>query len=177
MGQYNIALSMPGGFQSIADAKAHRNVISKLQQYRDLANETAEDMRGIDRAEIGATPSDLYTDLAAGKGHVIILSQPEGKPVLGAELSYNVNDNSTTNLVMDFGDSKLSHYGSTYRLEEGEGKEKVTTYFRFNESDKTPNVAIYDPESDKPRIFGEADPDKLTRGVIQRGTPDFIILG
>jgi hypothetical protein len=175
MGQYDIPLSMSGGFQSLADAKAHRNVMSKLLDNRNLATETADDMREIDAVELGSTPSDLYKDLAAGKGHVIILSQPEGRPVLGAELNYNPADGSTKSMVMDFGDSKLTQYGSTYKLDEGEGKEQVTTYFKFD--DNRGVVSVLDPDAEVPRIFGEADPDKLTKGVLQPGVPTIIILG
>lgn len=175
MGQFDIPLSMAGGFSSLADAKAHRNVTSKLLQHRDLAAETAEDMRSIDAVEIGSTPSDLYKDLAPGKGKVIILSQPEGKPLLGAELDYNPADGSTRNMVMDFGDSKLTQFGGTYRLDEGQGQDQVTTYFKFDTNRNV--VSVLDPESDVPRVFGEADPNKLTKGVIQPGVPNIIILG
>ena len=175
MGQFDIPLSMAGGFSSLADAKAHRNVTSKLLQHRDLAAETAEDMRSIDAVEIGSTPSDLYKDLAPGQGKVIILSQPEGQPLLGAELDYNPADGSTRNMVMDFGDSKLTQFGGTYRLDEGQGQEKVTTYFKFDQNRNV--VSVLDPESDVPRVFGDADPHKLTKGVIQPGVPNIIILG
>lgn len=175
MGQFDIPLSMAGGFTSLADAKAHRNITQKFIQNRDLAAETASDMREIDEVEIGSTPSDLYKDLAAGKGKVIFLSQPEGSPVLGAELDYNPTDNSTKSLVMDLGDHKLTQYGNTYRLDEGEGKETVTTYFKFDE--RRGVVSVLDPNNDVPRVFGDADPNKLTKGVIQPGAPTIIILG
>lgn len=174
MGQFDVPLSMAGGFSSLADAKAHRNITSKLQQHRELATETANDMREIDEVEIGSTPSDLYKDLAAGAGKVILLSQPEGSPLLGAELSYDPADNSTKHLVMELSDSKLTQYGSTYRLDEGQGKDEVTTYFRFD--DNRGVVSILDPDSEVPRVFGDADPNKLTKGVLQPGVPNIIIL-
>lgn len=169
MGQFDIPLSMPGGFKSLADAKAHRNVVSKLTENRDLAVETAGDMREIDEVDISSTPSDLYKDLAAGKGHVILLSQPEGSPLLGAELNYNPADESTRQLVMDLDSSKLTQVGSTFKIEEGAGPAKTTTYFKFD--DKRGVVSVLDTEHDVPAIFGEANPQTIIGGTLQGGIP------
>lgn len=174
MGQFDIPLSVAGGFSSLADAKAHRNITQKLIQNRDLAAETASEMRALDEVEIGSTASELGKDLAAGKGKVIILNQTEGKPLVGAELSYNPADNSTKNLILDLDDHQLTQYGSTYRLDEGQGEDGVTTYFKFDE--RRGVVSVLDPDSDVPRIFGDANPDNLTKGVIQPGVPTIIIL-
>jgi hypothetical protein len=165
MASYDVAIARTGGFTSLAEAKAHRSVIGKLSQQVDLAKSVANDCREVDQVDVGKTGTELYKDLAAGKGHVIMLSQPEGSPLLGAELNYNPADGTTRSLVVDMGDSKLTQQGSSFKLEEN----GVTTYFRKDEQRGV--FTIMDGEADVPRIFGDADPAKLTAGTIQLNQP------
>jgi len=164
MAQYDISIARNGGFSSLADAKAHRTIVGKLQQQVDLSRSVASDLREADRVEVGKTGSELYQDLAPGKGHVIMLSQPEGQPLMGAELRYN-DDGSTRSLALDLGESKLTQQGGTYKLEE----QGATTFFRLDEQRGV--FSVMDAEAEVPRIFGQADPNKLVAGTIQLGQP------
>jgi len=164
MAQYDISIARQGGFSSLADAKAHRSLIGKLQSQVELAREVANDLRSEDQVDIGKVGSELYQDLAPGKGHVIMLSQPEGQPLLGAELHYQ-EDGTTRSLVVDMEEAKLTQQGSTFKLEENE----VTTYFRLDEQRGV--FSVLDAEAEVPRIFGDADPAKLTAGTLQLGQP------
>ncbi len=164
MASYDVAIARTG-FTSLSEAMAHRNVIGKLNQQVDLAQSVASDCREIDQVDVGKVSSELYKDLAAGKGHVIMLSQPEGAPVYGAELNYNPADGTTRSLVVEMGDNKLTQQGSTYKLEEN----GITTYFRKDEQRGV--FTIMDGEADVPRIFGKADAAKLTAGTIQLNQP------
>lgn len=168
MASYDVAISRNGGFSSLADAKAHRSVIGKLNHQVELAKSVANDCREADQADISSTGSELYKDLAPGTGHVIMLSQPEGSPLMGAELEYNPADGTTKSLVVDMGESKLTQRGQTYKLEEN----GVTTYFRQDE--KRGVFTIMDADAEVPRIFGQADPTKLTAGTIQLNQPILI---
>ncbi len=165
MAQYDIPISMQGGFRSLNDAKAHRSVVGKLQQNVEISKSVAADLKGEDKVEIGKVSSNLYEDLAPGEGHVIMLSQPEGAPLMGAELTYNPQDGATRRLELDLGSSKLVQQGSTYKLQEGD----VTTYFKLDEQRGV--FTVLDADSEVPRIFGEADPNKLTGGTLQLGAP------
>lgn len=165
MASYDVAIARTGGFTSLAEAKAHRSVVGKLSRQVELAKSVASDCREIDQVDVGKVGTELYKDLAAGKGHVIMLSQPEGSPLLGAELTYNPADGSIRSLVVDMGESKLTQQGSTFKLEE----KGVTTYFRQDEQRGV--FTIMDAEKDVPRIFGDADPQKLTAGTIQLNQP------
>lgn len=160
MASYDVAIARTGGFTSLAEAKAHRSVVGKLSQQVELAKSVASDCREIDQVDVGKVGTELYKDLAAGKGHVIMLSQPEGSPLFGAELTYNPADGSIRSLVVDMGESKLTQQGSTFKLEE----KGVTTYFRKDEQRGV--FTIMDAEKDVPRIFGDADPQKLTAGTM-----------
>jgi hypothetical protein len=93
-----------------------------------------------------------------------MLSQPEGQPLLGAELHYQ-EDGTTRSLVVDMEEAKLTQQGSTFKLEENE----VTTYFRLDEQRGV--FSVLDAEAEVPRIFGDADPAKLTAGTLQLGQP------
>lgn len=168
MASYDLPISMPGGFKSMADAKAHRSVVGKLQKSIELAKSTAGDLREADKVDVQSATSELYQDLAPGKGKVIMLSQPEGGPLMGAELDYNPTDGSTRRLEMDLGDSKLVQQGSTFKLQEGE----VTTYFKMDE--KRQVLTVMDADSEVPRIFGDADPNHLIGGTIQLPQPILI---
>ena len=164
MAQYDIPIARQG-FSSLSDAKAHYSVVGKLQQKIELATSAADECREADKVEVGKGGAELYKDLAAGQGHVIMLSQPEGSLLRGAELSYNPADGSTKSLILDMGDSKLTQQGSTFKLEE----EGVTTYFKMDDGRGV--LTVLDAESEVPRIFGDADPNKLVAGTIQIGQP------
>ncbi len=164
MAQYDVSIARQGGFSSLTDAKAHRSLIGKLQSQVEMAREVANDLRAEDQVDIGKVGSELYQDLAPGKGHVIMLSQPEGQPLFGAELHYQP-DGSTRSLVVDLGEARLTQQGSTFKLEENE----VTTYFRLDEQRGV--FSVLDAEAEVPRIFGDADPAKLTAGTLQLGQP------
>lgn len=164
MAQYDVSIARQGGFSSLSDAMAHRGLIAKLQGQMELAQQVAADLRSEDQVEIGKVGSELYKDLAPGKGHVVMLSQPEGQPLFGAELHYQ-DDGTTRSLVVEMGDSKLSQQGSTFKLEEQE----VTTYFRLDEQRGV--FSVLDADAEVPRIFGDADPARLTAGTLQLGQP------
>jgi hypothetical protein len=166
---------MPGGFKDLRTAVAHGRLLKKLNDSRALATEVAGKLRDNDVVEIASTPSELYKDLAAGKGHVIMLTQQEGKPIIGAELNYNPRDNSTTNLTLELENSKLTQTTSSYKLEEGKGKDKVTTYFKYD--DKRGVVSVLDDEAEVPRIFEGADPKNLIGSTLQGGIPIIIFPG
>lgn len=168
MAQYDIPISMPGGFKSMADAKAHRSVVGRLQQMVDISRSTAQDLKDADRVEVGKTGSDLYTDLAPGQGHVIMLSQPEGRPLMGAELRYNPADGQVRSLQLDLGESKLDQQGQTFKLEE----QGTTTYFKLDEQRGV--FTVLDTEAQVPRIFGDANPQSLIGGTLQLNSPILI---
>lgn len=165
MAQYDIPLLRQGGFGSLAEAKAHRSVVTRLTEQIDLARSVADDWREADRVDVGTVGSELYKDLAPGKGHVIMLTQPEGAPLMGAELHYDPETGVTRRLVVDQGDVRLTQQGSAYKLEE----HGVTTYFRLDPERQV--LTVWDAESEVPRIFGGADPVKLTGGALQLSKP------
>ena len=165
MASYDVAITRRGGFSSLTESRAHHLVVGKLSQQVELARSVANDCREIDRAEIGTIGSDLYKDLAAGKGRVIMLSQPEGSPLFGAELTYNPADDSIQNLVVQMGENKLTQKDSTYKLEE----KGITTFFRHDEARGV--FTIMDGETEIPRIFGGVDPRLLTADTPQPGQP------
>ena len=166
--QYDISIARQGGFGSLAEAKAHRSVIGKLQSNVELSKSVASDWREADKVEVGKAESKPYSDLAAGLGHVVMLVEAEGKPLMGAELTYNPADGSTRSLVVDQGDSKLTQQGLTYKLEE----QGATTYFRLDEQRGV--FTVMDAEAEVPRIFGDIEPAKLTAGTLQLGQPILI---
>lgn len=168
MAQYDISVQSKGGFPSAVAAKAHRQVVGKLAERMELAKSVASDCQEVDKAEVGNPGSELYRDLAAGQGHVIMLSQPEGGPLMSAELNYNPQDGNLRRLEVDMGDYKLTQQGSTFKLQEGE----VTTYFRLDE--KRGVITVQDPDSETPRIFGGVDPQLLCGNTLQLGQPILI---
>jgi hypothetical protein len=156
-------------FTSLTEARAHRQVVGTLTQQLEIARQTSADLREADKVEVGKVPSELYKDLASGEGHVIMLSQPEDKPLAAAELKYDPKSGNLTSLEIDYGNgSKLHQVRSTYKFEQ----DGVTTFFRHDEARGV--LTIMDGETDVPRIFGDADPAKLTAGTIQSNSTIFI---
>lgn len=160
---FDIAVNRPSGYGSLQEAMAHRKVVGKLMEKVEQSNAVSQQLRDVDVVEVAQTEPELNRDLAAGKGHVIMLSESDEQPLYGAELSYNPADGSTRSLTLELPDSKLSLLGTSYKLEEG----GVTTYFRHDPSRGV--LSVMDPEADVPRIFNGADPLKLTAGTIQSG--------
>ncbi|MBI3928480.1 MAG: hypothetical protein HY319_23260 [Armatimonadetes bacterium] len=168
MAQYDVPIAVRGGFSSLSDAMAHRRVIQRLEDAVQTAASVAEDLRGEDKAELGATPTDLYTDLAPGLGHVIVLSQPEGQPLMGAELHYRPESGEVQTLSLDLGEAKIDQVGHTFKLQE----DGATTFFQKDE--RRGVYTIMDPDQEVPALFQGADPQKLTAGTIQLGAPILI---
>ena len=162
---YDISISRRGGFGSLQEAMAHRKVVGRLTELVEQSTTVAQQLRQADVVEVGQTGSDLNRDLAPGQGQVVMMSESEGQPLYGAELSYNPADGSTRNLTLELPGSKLTQLGSTYKLEEG----GVTTYFKHDANRGV--LSVMDAEADVPRIFGGADPQKLTAGTLQLGQP------
>lgn len=160
---YDVAISRTGGFKNLTEASAHRKVVGKLTELVSQATTVADQLRGADQVDIASTGSELNKDLAAGKGHVVMLSENAG-----AELNYNPTDNSTRSLTLELPGQKLTQMGGSYKLEEG----GITTYFKLD--DKRGVLSIMDAEQDVPRIFGEVDPKQLTAGTFQLGQPILI---
>jgi hypothetical protein len=160
---YDIAVKRPGGYGSLQEAMAHRKVVGKLMEKIDQSSQVAEQLRTADVAEVSSSEPELNRDLAAGKGHVIMISEDEGQPLYGAELSYNVNDGTTRSLTIELPDSKLNQLGTSFKLEEN----GVTTYFRHDAARGV--LSVMDGKADVPQIFNGADPNKLTAGTIQSG--------
>jgi hypothetical protein len=167
MAQYDIPLTRPG-FGALSEAMAHRQVVGKLIARKELAAQVAQDWSEADKDKVESSGGELYKDLAPGKGHVIMLSQPEGRPLMGAELTYDVKTHATKTLNIDMGEAKLSQVGETYKLEE----DGATTFFRVD--DLRGVLTVMDADSEVPRIFGKADPAKLTAGTLQLGQPILI---
>ena len=156
-------------FTSHVEARAHRQVVGTLTRQMEIAQQTASDLREADKVEVGRVESELYKDLASGAGHVIMLSQPEDQPLAAAELRFDPNSGSVRSLQIDYGNgSKLEQQGSTYKYEQN----GMVTYFKHDAARGVLNVM--DGEADVPRIFGDADPNKLTAGTIQTNTPIFM---
>lgn len=130
MTRTEIPLTRPGGFPSLEEAKAHRSLVAKLMGQIELARSVADDWREADKVEVGSVGSELYRDLAPGQGHVVMLTQPEGAPLMGAELRYDPADGSVQSLVIDQAERVLSFDGSSYTLVEG----GVTTRFSLDEA-------------------------------------------
>ncbi|MFA5507308.1 MAG: hypothetical protein WC314_04645 [Vulcanimicrobiota bacterium] len=183
MSQINIPISMPGGFKSMEAAKAHRQVVAKAQGLRSQAAEASNDLKAADRAEIGSTPSDEWTDLAAGIGHVIMLGDNEDGTVRGLELSYNPENGQVRQFIADVPEGKLtqgpetadSALSPTYKWEEKnpDGQTNVT-YFKFDDNRNV--LAILDPKSDNPSVIAGGNPkviNELARNTIQGGIPIF----
>ena len=153
MSQVNIPISMPGGFKSMEAAKAHRQVVAKAQGLRAQASEASNDLKQVDRAEIGSTPSDEWTDLAAGMGHVIMIGDNEDGSVRGLELSYDPQSGRVREFVADVPEGKLtqgpevpdSTMSPTYKWEENGADGQVNvTYFKFDDNRNV--LSILDPK-------------------------------
>lgn len=129
MARVDIPLVRQGGFPSLEEAKTHRATVDRLKGQIELARSVAADWREADRVDVGAVGSELYKDLAPGRGHVVMLTQPEGAPLMGAELHYDPKDGTVQRLVVDQGDRVLTQEGSLFRLEE----QGTTTWFQLDE--------------------------------------------
>lgn len=160
---YDVSISRRGGFNNLAEARAHRNVVGKLTELLDTAKSTAEQLKGADLVDIASTGSDFNKDLAAGKGHVVMLTEGAG-----AELTYNPTDGSVRSLVLELPGQKFTQMGSSYKLEEG----GITTYCQVDQQRGV--LSIMDAEQDVPRIFGDVKPQQLTAGTFQLGKPILI---
>lgn len=181
MSQVSIPISMPGGFKSMEAAKAHREVVAKAQGLRNQANEAANDLKSVDRADIDTTPSDEWTDLAPGIGHVIMVGDNEDGSVRGLELKYNPENGLVRGLVADVPEGKLtqgpesadSPISPTYKWEEkGPNGQSHTTYFKFD--DRRNVLAILDPQSDNPQVIANGNPkviNELAGKTLQGGIP------
>ena len=183
MSQINIPISMPGGFKSMEAAKAHRQVVAKAQGLRAQASEASNDLKQVDRAEIGSTPSDEWTDLAAGMGHVIMIGDNEDGSVRGLELSYDPQSGRVREFVADVPEGKLtqgpevpdSTMSPTYKWEENGADGQVNvTYFKFDDNRNV--LSILDPKSDNPKVIAGGNPkviNELAQKTIQGGIPIF----
>lgn len=177
MGQLDIAIAMPGGFKNKETAMAHRRLIGKLTAHRDQMKELAQDLIGEDRVDLGdKVPSTPWKDLAPGAGHVVMVGENESGEVSGYELKYRPKDGSTIHLSVETPELELSQSSTeTFCLEEGEGKDKSVTYFKFDDTRGV--VSILDPNNEVPKIIGDADPKSLIHGTIQGGVPMIIASG
>ncbi|MCA9775909.1 MAG: hypothetical protein KC800_04300 [Candidatus Eremiobacteraeota bacterium] len=178
MSQVNIPIKLQGGFKNVEAAMAHRQVVNKATELRSQANEAANDLKSVDRADIGAVSSDEWTDLADGMGHVIMIGDNEDGSVRGMELSYDPQSGRTREFVAYVPQGKLtqgpeiqdSNLSPTYKWEE----KGDTTYFKFDDNRNV--LSILDPKSDNPKIIAGGNPNivnELARGTIQGGIPIF----
>jgi hypothetical protein len=170
--QVYIPLSKPGGFKDLNAAKVHREVVAKAQELRDTADETIGDLKSADVADIGSTPSDEWTDLAAGKGHVIMVGDNDDGTVRGVELRYNPENGDVRSFTADVPQGKLTQgissseegISPTYKWEENKGGQVETTYFKFD--DKAGVLAILDPNNQTPSILKGVNPKEIEGGFI-----------
>lgn len=178
MGQFQIPLSMPGGFKNLEAAKKHREIVGKALALREQAAEAATDLKSVDRADIGSTPSDEWTDLADGAGHVIMVGDNEDGSVRGLELTYDTESGDVRRLEADVPEGKLTQTGdqsgnlsATYKWEEKneQGEIVQVTQFRFDEARNT--LSVTDPNNEVPAIFGSVDPKELVGGIFQQPVP------
>ncbi len=177
MGQLDIPIAMPGGFKNKEAAMAHRRIVGKLTAHREQMKELASDLVGEDRVDLGdKVPSSPWKDLAPGEGHVVMVGEDESGAISGYELKYRPKDGSTVHLSVETPDLKLSQSSSeTYCLEEGEGADKVVTYFKFDDARGV--IGVLDPNNDVPKVIGDADPRSLIKGTLQGGIPMIISAG
>lgn len=165
---FYIPAARTGGFNSLAEASAHRAVAGKLMGKIEQAKQAAEEMKGIDVADIGKIGTELNVDLAKDIGHVVVLSEnAKGEPT-GGEVFYNPADGKVRALTYEEPGSKLEMRGNSYKLTEGD----VTTFFALNPERGV--LAVLDGDAEVPRIFGGIDPQKLTAGTIQMGPAPLI---
>jgi hypothetical protein len=167
MNQYTLPVSMRGGWESLQDAKAHRAVVGKLQQALATFSAVADELKTKDRVDFDSTPPDSGIDLSKKAGQVIVLEHEHNGHRLDAEINFNPENGEVRSGRLDFEGGSLAKAGSTYRLQEND----VTTFFYANPRG-TFNVA--DPESEVPRLFGQANPQNLTKGTLQIQEPMFI---
>src|SRR5690606_33216490 len=135
---------------------------AKVTGLRSQAEETSKDLMQADVAEIGSTPSNEWTDLAPGLGHVIMVGDNEDGSVRGVELSYNPENGQVRNFVAEVPEGKLtqgpsspgSNLSPTFKWEadtNNDGKAE-TTYFKFD--DNRGVISILDLDNDTPAILG-----------------------
>lgn len=170
--QVYIPLSKPGGFENLAAARVHHDVVGKAQDLRAKAEGTIEQLREQDRVDIGSTPSDSFKDLASAKGHVIVLADSdEGNA--GFELRFNPDNGRTTSFVADLPQGKLTQgadtgaddgISPTYKWEEKVQGKVQTTYFKFD--DKSGMLAILDPDNEQPAILKGVEPNQVEGGLV-----------
>lgn len=164
MNQFTLPVSMKGGYSSLQDAKAHRNVVGKLQQAVQTFETVSKDLQAQDRVDFDATAPDAGVDLSPKAGQVIMLGhEVNGHPV-DAEINFNPQNGEVRSGRLDFEGGSITRAGSTYKLQEGD----VSTYFVYNPRG-TFNVADLDAET--PRIFAGAKPENLTKGTFQLNEP------
>lgn len=155
---FDLRIDRSNGFANLSEAMGHRRVVGKLMEKVELAQSTAAQLVQADDVQLSGNQ-----DLAPGKGHVILLSKtPDGQDY-GAELKYNPKDGNVSTFELQMPGSKLTQLGSSFKLEEG----GVTTYFRPDNNRGV--LAVMDSQAEIPRIFGDADPNKLTGGALQSG--------
>lgn len=178
MGQFQIPLSMPGGFKNLQAAKKHREIVSTAQSLRAQASETAQDLQSVDKAEVSSTPSDQWTDLADGLGHVIMVGDNDDGSVRGIELNYSPETGQVQRLQVDIPSGVLTQTGDqsgdlspTYKWETKteDGEIADTLQFRFDDARQT--LSITDPDNNVPAIFGDVNPKELTGGLWQQPVP------
>ena len=178
MGQFQIPLSMPGGFKNLEAAKKHREIISTASSLRAQATETAEDLKSVDKADISSTPSDAWTDLADGLGHVIMVGDNDDGSVRGLELNYSPDTGEVQSLQVDIPRGTLTQTGDQngslsaafkWETKNEQGEVEDVLQFRFDDDRQT--LSVMDPGGDVPAIFGDVDPNSLTGGLLQETVP------
>ena len=183
MSQVSIPISMRGGFKSMEAAKAHREVVAKAQGLRNQANEAAVELKSVDRADIDSTPSDEWTGLAAGIGHVIMVGDNEDGSVRGLELKYNPENGLVRSFSAEVPEGKLSQgpetadssTSPTYKWEEkGENGQNQVTYFKFDDRRNVLAILDPDPRNENPKVIADGNSkitNELAQGTLQGGIP------
>lgn len=166
MGQIDIPLKMPH-YKNLNTAMEHSRIVKKLTTTREGIEELENDLRSIDKVDIDGT--EPWTDVAPGKGHVIMVGEAEGGQY-GYEMKYRPEDGSPISTTADTPDVKVTRSGGgTFKMEEGEGEKASTTYFKFD--DNRGVVSILDPKNEVPTLFGDANISEMTQGVFQNMIP------
>ena len=126
----------------------------------------------VDKADIGAVPSDPWTDLANDAGHVIMVGEDENGASTGLELKFNPQDGRVNSFTADTPQGKLSQgisssqdgISPTYKWEENVNGQPQTTYFKFD--DNAGVLAILDPNNQQPAILEGVDASSVEGGFI-----------
>ncbi len=152
------------GFTDLAGAQAHRRVVGTLLAVEQEARQLAEDLRPLDRSNFERAGSESGQDLSPRPDHVVVLGFQES---LDAEASWT-ESGTLRHLRYEDQGRTVEVNGSQLTLEQN----GITTSFRVDHQRGL--LTVMDPDSEVPRLFGDAEPADL--GAFNIGSGGILIL-